>query len=194
MTAVHSAMRARFVLAVRCAWTSSRRAAKPPSSLPGSQVYAVTVASRTPATTPARGRGRRHGVAPEHRFTLLIRYIPAMGKLPQPGGFAREASYIADIAQLSDRDIARATGAGESTVRAWRAGQRNPSGERAERLAELSSLVERLVRVMDAGHIAVWLRKPVPSLADEKPVDLIARGEYRRVSQVIAALEGMPVS
>lgn len=109
-------------------------------------------------------------------------------------GLAREATYLSDIAQLSNGDIARATGAGESTVRAWRAGQRNPSGDRAERLVELSSLVERLVRVMDAGYVAVWLRKPIASLGDEKPVDLIAQGDYRRVSRAVAALEGMPVS
>jgi transcriptional regulator with XRE-family HTH domain len=127
-------------------------------------------------------------------MTLQICYIGCVAEPLQLHGFAREATYVSDIAQLSDRDIARATGSGESTVRAWRSGQRNPSGVRAERLVELSSLVERLVRVMDAGYVAVWLRKPVAALGDAKPVDLIAQGDYRRVSRVVAALEGMPVS
>jgi uncharacterized protein (DUF2384 family) len=66
---------------------------------------------------------------------------------------------------------------------------RTPTGERAERLAELSAVVERLVRVMDPGYIPVWLRKPVIALDDEKPLDVLARGEYRRLSRVISELE-----
>jgi len=60
---------------------------------------------------------------------------------------------------------------------------------RAERLAELSSIVERLARVMESSYVPVWLRKPVPLLDDDKPLDVIAAGDYRRVSRVIAGLE-----
>jgi len=60
-------------------------------------------------------------------------------------------------------------------------------GSRAERLVELSALVERLTRVMDPSYIPVWLRKPVPVLDDDKPLDVIGRGEYRRVSKIISA-------
>ena len=42
---------------------------------------------------------------------------------------------------------------------------------------------------MRADYIPVWLAKPVEALDDDKPVDLIARGEYRRVARVIAELE-----
>ena len=66
---------------------------------------------------------------------------------------------------------------------------RTPTGERAERLAELSAVVERLARVMAPGYIPVWLRKPVIALDDEKPLDVLARGEYRRLSRVISELE-----
>lgn len=111
-----------------------------------------------------------------------------------PGSYAREATFVSDIAQLSDADIARATGAAPSTVRAWLAGTRRPSGTRAERLVELSSLVERLARVIDPAYIAVWLRKPVPALGEDKPVDIIARGDYRRVASLISELEEMPVT
>jgi transcriptional regulator with XRE-family HTH domain len=103
--------------------------------------------------------------------------------------FAREASYIREVGHLSDRDIARATGAGVSTVGAWMRRTRMPTGERAERLAELSAVVERLARVIDADYIPVWLRKPVVALDDEKPLDVLASGEYRRLSRVISALE-----
>lgn len=103
--------------------------------------------------------------------------------------FAGEAAHIKEIGHLSVRDIARATGANETTVRAWLRDDRSPSGARAERLAELSAIVERLVRVMDAGYVPVWMRKPVPLLDDDKPLDVIAAGDYRRVSRLVAGLE-----
>jgi uncharacterized protein (DUF2384 family) len=103
--------------------------------------------------------------------------------------FAGEAAHIQDIGHLSTADIARATGADETTVRAWIRGVRSPSGERAERLAELSSIVERMVRVMQPTYVPVWMRKPIPLLDDDKPLDVIAAGEYRRVSRVLAGLE-----
>lgn len=109
-------------------------------------------------------------------------------------GFAGEAARIREIGHLATADIARATGADDSTVRAWLNETRSPSGERAERLAELSSLVERLARVIDGSYIPVWLRKPNTLLDDEKPIDLVATGEYRQVSRVIAALESTPVA
>lgn len=102
----------------------------------------------------------------------------------------REAVHVREAAGLSDADIARATGAGQSTARAWLSGIRTPTGVRAERLIELAALVERLEGLMDPDYISIWLRKPVPALDDEKPLDLIARGEYRRVARLISGLEG----
>ncbi|MDQ3638974.1 MAG: hypothetical protein M3426_13445 [Actinomycetota bacterium] len=56
-------------------------------------------------------------------------------------------------------------------------------------MAELSAIVERLARVVDPDYIPVWLRKPVVALGDEKPLDVLARGEYRRLSRLISELE-----
>lgn len=104
--------------------------------------------------------------------------------------FASEAAHIKETGHLTALDIARATGANETTVRAWlRNGARSPSGNHAERLAELSSIVERLVQVMQDAYVPVWMRKPIPELDDDKPLDVIAAGEYRRVSRVVSGLE-----
>ncbi|MGA9285998.1 MAG: hypothetical protein WBV85_11215 [Solirubrobacteraceae bacterium] len=106
-----------------------------------------------------------------------------------PRALIREAVYLHEIAQLTDADIARATGVARSTARAWLAHTRSPTGERAERLIELSALVERLARVMEPSYIAVWLRKSVPALAESKPIDVIASGDYMRVAELVSALE-----
>lgn len=98
------------------------------------------------------------------------------------------------MGRLSDAEIARATGADASTARGWLAGTPAPTGERAERLVELSVLVERLTRVMDPSYIAVWLRTPVPALDDDKPLEVIGRGDYRRVAKLLSALEESPTT
>src|SRR3954470_23642138 len=103
--------------------------------------------------------------------------------------FASEAAHVKETGHLTVADIARATGADETTVRAWLRDERSPSGVRAERLAELSAMVERAVRVMQPTYVPVWMRKPIALLDDDKPLDVIATGEYRRVSRVVASLE-----
>ena len=103
---------------------------------------------------------------------------------------ASEAARLGELG-LSDEDLARATGAARSTARAWlsdRGG--SPTGKRAERLIELLALVERLEQLMEADYIPIWLRKPVPVLDDDKPLDVIGRGGYRRVARLISELEG----
>lgn len=103
--------------------------------------------------------------------------------------FASEAAHIREIGHLTVPDIARATGANETTVRAWLRDERSPSGTYAERLVELAAIVERLVRLMEPTYVPVWMRKPVPLLDDDKPLDVIAAGDYRRVSRVLAGME-----
>jgi uncharacterized protein (DUF2384 family) len=106
----------------------------------------------------------------------------------------KEAVRVHEEGQLSDADIARATGARPSTARAWLARTRSPSGTRAERLIELAAIVERLLRVMDADYIPIWMRKPIPALDNEKPIDLIGAGEYHKVAKLISAMESPPAT
>jgi uncharacterized protein (DUF2384 family) len=117
---------------------------------------------------------------------VTLKMVPAVHP------FAREARRVHDIARLTETNIARATGAAPSTARAWLAGTRNPTGERAERLIELSALVERLQRMMDDSYIPVWLRRPIEALDNRKPLDLLADGEFRKVVRVVSSLEDAP--
>jgi uncharacterized protein (DUF2384 family) len=116
----------------------------------------------------------------------------ALQMTPTDHPYAREARRVHDVAGLTGADIARATGAAPSTARAWLAGTRNPTGERAHRLIELSALVERLQQVMNSSYISVWLRRPIEVLDDREPLDLLARGDFRRVARVVSSLEDAP--
>ena len=92
------------------------------------------------------------------------------------------------------RMIGAATGAQPSTVRGWLAGRSEPSGARAERLIELAELTRRLGLVVRAEAIPAWLNRPVIAVDDEKPIGLIARGDYKRVARLIAEIEYPGVS
>lgn len=105
-----------------------------------------------------------------------------------------EAREVHDFAGLSDRLIAEATGAKPSTVRGWLAGRSEPTGIRAQRLIELTEMVRRLGRVLRTESIAIWLQRPVLALDDAKPIELVARGEYRRVARLISEIEYPGVS
>lgn len=105
-----------------------------------------------------------------------------------------DARQAHDTAGLSDRMIAAATGAKPSTVRGWLAGRSEPTGTRAERLIELAEMIKRLTLVLRPESIPVWLQRPILALDDEKPIELIARGDYRRVAKLIAEIEYPGVS
>ena len=103
--------------------------------------------------------------------------------------FATEARRLRRESGLSAEQIARATGAAPSTVRGWIGRHSEPRGLRAERVAELAGITERLERVMPKIYVPLWLSKPIEALDFEKPLDLIASGEYLRVARVISAIE-----
>jgi hypothetical protein len=105
-----------------------------------------------------------------------------------------EAQRVHDIAGLSDRMISAATGAKPSTVRGWLAGRSEPTGTRAERLIELAELTRRLGQVVRPDAISVCLNRPVLALDDQKPIELIALGQYKQVARLIAEIEYPGVS
>ncbi|MGA2452745.1 MAG: hypothetical protein ABSG93_04435 [Solirubrobacteraceae bacterium] len=72
---------------------------------------------------------------------------------------------------------------------AWLHRTRAPSGTRAERLVELSAIIDRLSVLLDADHVPVWLNRPLAALDHCKPIDVLAAGGYEELSRLIAALE-----
>lgn len=111
-----------------------------------------------------------------------------------PTALYKELGHIRKVGKLSGADLARVTGVTDSTVRSWLAQTRTPGREPTERLLELAAIVDRLRAVMEPEYISLWLRKPHLDLDDEKPLDVIAKGEYRKVSRLVAGLESPPAA
>jgi len=106
----------------------------------------------------------------------------------------REAVFVREVGRLTDEEVALAARVDLSTVRAWRLGTETAEDASSERLLELSTLAERLTRVIDPSYIRTWLREPVPAIGGETPLDAIARGDYGSVARLVSALEDSPVS
>lgn len=84
-------------------------------------------------------------------------------------------------------DVARVTGTTARSVSRWLEGA-SPRRPAEERLLELRAVVDLLRRVLREEPAHLWIRSPNPDLGYEKPLDLIERGEYRRVIGAILAL------
>lgn len=85
-------------------------------------------------------------------------------------------------------DVARVLGTTARSVTRWSTSGATPRRESEERLLELKTVVDTLRQTMRDEPARLWLRSPVPALDYDKPIDLIERGEYRRVIGAILAL------
>jgi uncharacterized protein (DUF2384 family) len=89
-------------------------------------------------------------------------------------------------------DIAHVTGSSPRSVSRWAGARVVPRRDSEDRLLELKAVVDQLRAVLRDEPARIWLRSPNPSLEWEKPLDIIARGEYRRViGTVLAMSEGV---
>lgn len=85
-------------------------------------------------------------------------------------------------------DVARVSDANPRSVSRWRAQAAFPRREAEERLLELRAVVDLARRVMKDDTARLWMRSPNPDLAYDKPLDLVAAGQYQRVIDLLLAL------
>ncbi|MGD9996593.1 MAG: antitoxin Xre/MbcA/ParS toxin-binding domain-containing protein [Ilumatobacteraceae bacterium] len=89
-------------------------------------------------------------------------------------------------------DVARVLGTSARSVARWQAAEVSPRRESEERLLELKAVLDLARRVLRPEIARLWLRSPNPELSYEKPLDLITRGEYRKViGSLLATAEGI---
>jgi DNA-binding transcriptional regulator YiaG len=89
---------------------------------------------------------------------------------------------------LSERDVARTTGADEATVRSWLERKTAPMGAQANRLAELVAVLEEMALNVKPEGLAGWLFESVPALDGRTPGEVIAEGGYERVMDLALGL------
>lgn len=84
------------------------------------------------------------------------------------------------VARILDRD--------PKTVQRWLRLETAPRWEVREIVLALNVVLERLSQVIDPAAAEDWLFTPVPSLENERPVDLVRASRAREVLDLIDAL------
>ena len=85
-------------------------------------------------------------------------------------------------------DLALVSSANPRSVARWRTQQVTPRRQTQERLLELRAVVDLARRVMRDDAARLWMRAPNPDLSYEKPLNLVAKGQYQRVVDLLLAL------
>ena len=85
-------------------------------------------------------------------------------------------------------DLARVSDTHPRSVARWRTQETTPRRETEERLLELRAVVDLARSVIRDDAARVWLRSPNRDLGYDKPLDLVARGDYRHVTDLLLAL------
>lgn len=106
----------------------------------------------------------------------------------------QEVEFLVRVGGLSPHSVSLATGASLSNVMDWVEGVRSPQAGEAERLLQLSELVSRLTRLIQPYFIAGWLTRSVPALGGGIPIQLIRRGDYRILDELLSSFEGETLS
>ena len=90
--------------------------------------------------------------------------------------------------ELDQADVASLVGANPRTVARWLAQETEPRTDVRRRLLEVIAVLEQLSAVLEPQAAHDWLFSPNPLLEHDKPIDLLAHREWRRVMGLIEAL------
>jgi len=101
---------------------------------------------------------------------------------------AERLGTILERGHLDYVDIARILETNPRTVARWVRKETEPRWEVRERLLEFFAVMERLQQVIRPRAAHDWLYTPNPTLANQKPVELLRRGEFRDVLAIIDSL------
>lgn len=90
-------------------------------------------------------------------------------------------------------DLARVIGVHSRQVQNWAAGRNRPQGENRDQLLGVHYLVQRVRDVYQPEGVEIWLRARNRDFGGQRPIDLLAAGEYERVLAAVERLaDGTP--
>jgi putative toxin-antitoxin system antitoxin component (TIGR02293 family) len=85
-------------------------------------------------------------------------------------------------------DFARVLDTTPRTVSRWLHRETAPRADARERILEILYVFDQLSRVLKPEAARDWLLTPNEMLDHDKPIDLLASGDYRRVLGAVEAL------
>ena len=113
---------------------------------------------------------------------------------PLPTHARRAVSDLRDAYGLSRRLLARMLGVPRAALPKWEKGVAIPDAACLEKVRRVRGILQGLARVMKKNFIAPWLTTPNEACAGRAPVDLLEKGDYEAVADLVYFLEaGEPV-
>jgi putative toxin-antitoxin system antitoxin component (TIGR02293 family) len=94
--------------------------------------------------------------------------------------------YDGDVVDTAD--LARVSDTNPRSVTRWKSQGATPRRDAEERLLELRAVIDLARRVMNDEAARFWMRSPNPDLGYNKPLDLVAAGQYQQVIDLLLAL------
>lgn len=89
---------------------------------------------------------------------------------------------------MDTADLARVSATHPRSVTRWRSEETTPRRDAEERLLELRAVIDLTRQVMQDDAARYWMRSPNRDLGYEKPLDLVAAGQYHRVIDLLLAM------
>ena len=104
------------------------------------------------------------------------------------GVLAIKVKVTIDSLGLTNEELGGILDASARSVARWSAGDVVPQKLNKQRLLDLSYVAEALSEVLPRQHANVWMFTPNKLLEHERPADLVRRGDYKAVLDVIEAM------
>lgn len=118
----------------------------------------------------------------------LLKQLNRLGTLRAARrGRTPNLSQIARLLGVSQEILSRILNVSARTVHRWLKGVRPRRTRELERLFEIADLLEQTLPGADA--IRIYMHHDNPSLAGEKPIALLTRGEFDRVAADLQAVQ-----
>lgn len=92
---------------------------------------------------------------------------------------------------LTQKEIARIVRANPRTVQNWSAGITKPNADARDRLLELKFICDRLRSFLAVDAIEIFWHSRSQWLDEERPIDLLERGEFDLVRRTISAMRNL---
>jgi CheY-like chemotaxis protein len=120
--------------------------------------------------------------------TILLKHLNALGTLKAPHhGRSPNLSQILRLLGVSQEVLSRILNVSARTAHRWLKGTRPRRTQELDRLFEIVALLKQTLPNDDA--IRSYLYHANPTLQSEKPIDLLIRGEFDRVTADLQAVQ-----
>ena len=104
------------------------------------------------------------------------------------GGFVAVVEELRTKGSLTIKEVANLTGVDDRQAQRWAAGTSEPAGASLHRLLDANFIVRELLEVYEPEGVRIWLHSRNRALADQRPIDVAATGDFEPVLAAVRRL------